>query len=182
MCGCFSLRHRSYEFCVETIQRAVVPTNTVGKTANDARKCYVQMSYSQTDTGFCTAVSCYILASICTAIDLSGWCSTKCSSTDKYMCACVCVHRIEHLPLSGAVAARPGSVGGSRLSKRLLTLFLSSMSSLRRYFTWLDSKGRGWPFTVVRWREGIRVSKANKSLILIWGMSLSKVKCFSISA
>lgn len=37
--------------------------------------------------------------------------------------------------LSGAVAATPGSVGGSRLSRRLLTLFLSSMSSLRRYFT-----------------------------------------------
>lgn len=54
---------------------------------------------------------------------------------------CVC------LPLSGAVAVRPGSVGGSRVSRRLLTLFLSSISSLRRYFTWLDSKGRGWPFT-----------------------------------
>lgn len=62
------------------------------------------------------------------------------------------------LPLSGAVAARPGSVGGSRLSRRLLTLFLSSMSSLRRYFTWLDSKGRGWPFTVDnRWKTGVKV-------------------------
>lgn len=48
-----------------------------------------------------------------------------------------------YLPLSGAVAAKPGSEGGSKLSKRLLTLFLSSISSLRRYFTWLDSKGRG---------------------------------------
>lgn len=57
------------------------------------------------------------------------------------MCVCVC------LPLSGAVAVRPGSEGGSRVSRRLLTLFLSSISSLRRYFTWLDSKGRGWPFT-----------------------------------
>lgn len=61
------------------------------------------------------------------------------------MCVCVCVN--VSLPLSGAVAVRPGSVGGSRLSRRLLTLFLSSISSLRRYFTWLDSKGRGWPFT-----------------------------------
>lgn len=52
-----------------------------------------------------------------------------------------------HVPVSGLVLSGTDSEGGSRLSSRLLTLFLKWISSLRRCFTWDDSSGRGCPFT-----------------------------------
>lgn len=52
------------------------------------------------------------------------------------------------IPVSGLLFSSAGSEGGSRLSSRLLILFLSWISSLRRCLTWDDSSGRGCPFTV----------------------------------
>lgn len=52
------------------------------------------------------------------------------------------------LPVSGLLFSSAGSEGGSRLSSRLLILFLSWISSFRRCLTWDDSSGRGCPFTV----------------------------------
>lgn len=52
------------------------------------------------------------------------------------------------IPVCGLLLSSVGSAGGSRLSSRLLILFLNWISSLRRCFTWDDSSGRGWPFTI----------------------------------
>lgn len=94
---------------------------------------------------------CSLVDKLCNGTSLWILCSISHNAKTKPLIqhgrVCLCARQRVHLPLSSAVAASPGSVGGSRLSRRLLTLFLSSMSSLRRYFTWLDSKGRGWPFT-----------------------------------
>lgn len=60
------------------------------------------------------------------------------------------------LPLSGRLVESPGSAGGSKQSSKRLTLLRSSISSRRRYFTWLDSRGLGCPFTAKQQLDNLK--------------------------